>query len=334
MSARKHLQKFLSSFDAKNQIHSRVLGMLVQSAGDTGELDDIADLLPPGTADSLDRPAASATEATFQKQGTTQTFEAFDRQNGTPSADHTGAVPAPPPSADPLPSKRPPSDGPSLRPGEQPPPPLRSPKRAHRDEPSDIPGIPGLGSPEETAGPHGAAVSPARGRAPVHRTAAEQPPSATTRQARREEDPSNIFNKSVYEPMNPARQGLPVTPVSPAYLFLPLQCKLCGLRYREDMTEEFGTHIEDHRRKNRALDDRAVVRREFFTSKKAKAAVRLTLPQIESRTEHIPWSREEPVCAVCSEAIRKAWSDELDEWILDGGIRASDEEFIHKTCAP
>lgn len=120
-------------------------------------------------------------------------------------------------------------------------------------------------------------------------------------------------------------------PNDPSYLYPVLQCKLCGLRFTKDCTEQFGLHIEDHRRKTKALGDKVVLRREFFSSKSASKMEKLDL-EIEGGAESIIWKKEPPYCAICSKIIRKAWSDDAEDWVLDHGIRINDKEFAHRGC--
>lgn len=145
-------------------------------------------------------------------------------------------------------------------------------------------------------------------------------------------DLESIFYQNVFVPSRPSYDtSLSATPRDPSYLFPPLQCKLCGLRFASSLTSAFGIHIEDHRRKTRALGDKIVLRREFFNSRIQKVPVRLNL-SLNGGAEAVVWNKECPQCIVCGSVIRKAWRDDVEDWVLDGGTRVNDREFAHREC--
>lgn len=120
-------------------------------------------------------------------------------------------------------------------------------------------------------------------------------------------------------------------PRDPYYLYPVLQCKLCGLRFFKDSTDEFGLHIEDHRRKTKALGERIVLRREFFNLKPKIKIEKLDLA-FEGDTEFLVWTKEPPTCVVCKKIIKKIWAEDLENWILDSGAEINEKEVAHKKC--
>lgn len=115
-----------------------------------------------------------------------------------------------------------------------------------------------------------------------------------------------------------------------SYLYMPLQCKLCGLRYREDMTEEFGVHIEDHRRKTKALGDKAILRREYFNMADDRGE-KIDLKVIGG-SEPLIWEKDAPVCIICEKIIKKSWNDDVENWTLDDGAKINAKDVAHKMC--
>jgi len=120
-------------------------------------------------------------------------------------------------------------------------------------------------------------------------------------------------------------------PRDPYYLYPVLQCKLCGLRFFKGSTDEFGLHIEDHRRKTKALGERIVLRREFFNLKPKIKIEKLDLT-VEGDTEFLVWTKEPPTCVVCKKIVKKIWADDLENWILDSGAEINEKEVAHKKC--
>lgn len=137
----------------------------------------------------------------------------------------------------------------------------------------------------------------------------------------------SVFSQNIL----PGGTVVSAKPRDPSYLYPVLQCKLCGLRFTKDCTEQFGLHIEDHRRKTKALGDKMVLRREFFSSKSVSKMEKLDL-EIEGDAESIVWKKEPPHCVICGKIIKKAWSDDAEDWILDQGTRVNDKEFAHRGC--
>ncbi|KAI5173465.1 hypothetical protein PAEPH01_2001 [Pancytospora epiphaga] len=140
-----------------------------------------------------------------------------------------------------------------------------------------------------------------------------------------------VFYKSIFIPVKISETAESYIVREPAYLFLPLQCKLCGLRYMSTDTDEFGLHIDEHRRKARALEEKEVLRREFFTSKNDEVLVKLKLI-IEGGAEIIPWTKECPNCVICGDVVKKVWRDDAEEWVLESGVKINENEFTHRKC--
>lgn len=141
----------------------------------------------------------------------------------------------------------------------------------------------------------------------------------------------SVYYKNIFVPVETPCGADASEPYDPSFLFEPLQCKLCGLRFPSLATTPFGVHIEDHRRKNRALDEKIVLRREFFITKATAAPVKLNLT-VCGEAEHVIWSREPPDCIVCGEKIKKVWKDEVEDWVLDSGVQINGHECAHRDC--
>lgn len=139
-------------------------------------------------------------------------------------------------------------------------------------------------------------------------------------------DPS-VFYQNILPIPSPKQ---PLAPASPEYLFPILQCKLCGLRF-PDSSEVFTQHIEDHRRFTNALGEKVVLRREFFTPKILNKTEKLDL-NFEGDTEDVIWEKESPFCSVCGKIIKKKWEDQIENWILEDGVRINDKEVSHRKC--
>lgn len=146
------------------------------------------------------------------------------------------------------------------------------------------------------------------------------------------DEAEDVFNQNIYKVINKLSMHLLQLESKPYYLFSPLQCKLCGLRYRSNSAEEFGIHIEDHRRRNRALDDKMVLQREFFTSKTPKTIIKLNLSCDDENVELIVWNKDPPTCIICNETINKYWKDNIEEWILEDGVKINEYEYGHIKC--
>lgn len=136
-----------------------------------------------------------------------------------------------------------------------------------------------------------------------------------------------VFYQNIL-PIPSPKQDL--TPASPDYLFPILQCKLCGLRFK-DSSEIFTQHIEDHRRFTNALGEKAILRREFFTPRILHKTEKLDL-SIEGEIEDVIWEKESPICSVCGKTIKKKWEDKLENWVLEDGVKINDKEVSHRKC--
>ncbi|KAI5152306.1 hypothetical protein ENBRE01_2729 [Enteropsectra breve] len=134
----------------------------------------------------------------------------------------------------------------------------------------------------------------------------------------KEQEPSPVENKEATLEMR--------------YLFPKLQCKLCGLRYTEEQVEEFGAHIEEHRRKTRLLGEKLDLKRAYFHhGEEIKVPIKLHL-NIEDGAEKVVWNKSRPTCKFCKKQIKRRWRDEDESWILEDGIILNDDEVAHKDC--
>ncbi|KAI4292355.1 hypothetical protein PAPHI01_1629 [Pancytospora philotis] len=201
--------------------------------------------------------------------------------------------------------------------------------------------IPGIGSFEETPAAEEEPQIPQpikESRTQAGRKSAREPTKNSSAQSTAEAErinctntPRSVFSKHIFVPAPAAREPDLATPRDPSYLFEPLQCKLCGLRFSAAATAVFGVHIEDHRRKTRALDEKAVLQREFFTSKTTAAPIKLNL-SVCGDNEVLVWAREAPKCVVCGEKLKKVWRDDVEDWVLESGARISEKEYAHREC--
>lgn len=134
-----------------------------------------------------------------------------------------------------------------------------------------------------------------------------------------------------YKNINKFTEAPQYKPKDPSYLYPLLQCKLCGLRFNKDATEQFGIHIEDHRRKTKALGEKTVLRREFFNLSSINKIEKLELI-VEGEIEPLIFNKEMPNCIFCNKIIKKTWDDDLENWILEGGVKINEKEFAHRSC--
>lgn len=142
-------------------------------------------------------------------------------------------------------------------------------------------------------------------------------------------DVNRILHDNLYIPgsKNEEKDKL----VDPSGLFPPLQCKLCGLRYPQRLNDKLELHIEEHRRKTNSLDDKTILRREFFTMATEKMINKLEL-SLDGEPELQQWSGETPNCAVCGDEVDLKWNDEIESWILEDGVIVGKEEAAHREC--
>lgn len=115
-----------------------------------------------------------------------------------------------------------------------------------------------------------------------------------------------------------------------SFMFPKLQCKLCGLRFNEEMIKIFGDHIEEHRRKTNAIIDKEVLRRGYFGRSEIKV-VKLDLV-VSGEPEAIIYEKESPYCIICNNLIKKVWNDDKENWVLESGAKISEKEFAHRSC--
>lgn len=338
MPAQKHIQHFLETFNKDDAVQQRVLQMLVDTAQNNGELLEFMAALAEYKIDTknLNIPAEETTE---QPQEETAYFDHTGLKRNFTSAD---AEPADNEPADSLPADNEPDtkriciedessaegngmfipgisigDG-NIEDGPEIPYSMAETRKDNKSENAMDFSSKGTNSIENLQNGMTGYSNKEKNTTPFNKHVEPQ-------------DTESVFYKNIFVPAT--RQdpsGLSV-PRDPSYLFPELQCKLCGLRYPRERTEEFGAHIEDHRRKARALNDKMVLRREFFTSKELKATVKLNL-NANDLVEAIAWNKESPNCSVCGRPIKKIWKDEVESWVLDNGTRVNEDEYAHREC--
>lgn len=116
-------------------------------------------------------------------------------------------------------------------------------------------------------------------------------------------------------------------------LFEKIQCKLCGLRYKEN-DHLYDIHIEDHMRKNRALDEKSTLSREYFSTYDnwIKSMEKITLNLKIDKIEKIIHTGDTVYCKICGAKIETIWDEEEDEFVLNECVQLDEEEFAHKIC--
>lgn len=124
--------------------------------------------------------------------------------------------------------------------------------------------------------------------------------------------------------------------VNPAVLYLPNQCKLCGLRFGSD-DEGMGVHIDEHRRRTRALGEKDCISREFFPTLDAwtRSIEKVKLNLKVDRVEKIVHSGGSAMCDVCHSKIDVEWDDDEDNWVLRDAVlleKAGETTFCHRRC--
>ncbi|TBU15626.1 hypothetical protein CWI42_051600 [Ordospora colligata] len=127
--------------------------------------------------------------------------------------------------------------------------------------------------------------------------------------------------------------------VDPFILYLPNQCKLCGLRYENSKKgdEQMGMHIEEHRRKARVMGEKDCVSREFFPTLEAwtKNIEKIKLKLEVEKVEKIAHSGGAVFCGVCHSRIEVEWDDNEDTWMLKDAVpleKAGQTNFCHRKC--
>ncbi|KAG0441930.1 Pre-mRNA cleavage complex 2 protein Pcf11 [Dictyocoela muelleri] len=112
-------------------------------------------------------------------------------------------------------------------------------------------------------------------------------------------------------------------------LYQPIQCKNCGLRFSDKNKDEFTTHLEEHKRIQRALEN-TVISREYFLTKKEEKK-KIPIPTITPEINKIVCDGCDNTCAVCSEKLDVIWDDEIENWIFKNAIEV-DGDFCHREC--
>ncbi|KAL6120722.1 hypothetical protein NUSPORA_02500 [Nucleospora cyclopteri] len=151
----------------------------------------------------------------------------------------------------------------------------------------------------------------------------------------------NLYYRMVHESCNReiVRHKRVISNASPNFLFQPLQCKICGLRYEK--TENLSLHLDDHRRKEGAKFLNLVLRRSFFTgcSETGSEGIILISSLLKGGKEEMRGNKEEyklatnsNCCFICGKRIRKVFDDVSDRWMLEGGLRISERKSVHKNC--
>lgn len=126
---------------------------------------------------------------------------------------------------------------------------------------------------------------------------------------------------------------------SPSILYLPNQCKLCGLRYgnTKEGDEQMGIHIDEHRRRARVLGEKDYVSRELFPTLEAwtKNIEKIKLKLEVEKVEKIAHSGGPAFCDVCRNKIEVEWDDKEDSWMLKDAVsleKAGSTSFCHRRC--
>ncbi|KAK6090084.1 hypothetical protein P3W45_000972 [Vairimorpha bombi] len=116
-------------------------------------------------------------------------------------------------------------------------------------------------------------------------------------------------------------------------LYEKVQCKLCGLRYKEN-DHLYDIHIEDHMRKSRALDEKTTLSREYFSTYDGwvKSMEKITLNLKIDKVEKVIHTGDNVYCKMCGSKIDAVWDEEEDEFVLNECVQLDEEEFAHKLC--
>lgn len=128
-------------------------------------------------------------------------------------------------------------------------------------------------------------------------------------------------------------------PAAPSVLYPQNQCKLCGLRFENTAQgdEAISVHIDEHRRKTRALSEKECVSREFFPTLEAwtKNIEKVKLSLKVEKAEKIVHSGGPATCEICHNKIEVEWDDQEDDWILKDAVsleKAGEVKFCHRKC--
>jgi hypothetical protein len=126
---------------------------------------------------------------------------------------------------------------------------------------------------------------------------------------------------------------------SPSVLYPPNQCKLCGIRYEsnEEGDRAMGLHIDEHRRRSRALSEKDCISREFFPTLEAweKNIEKVKLTLKVDKKEKIRHPGGPSSCEVCKDKIGVEWDDDEDSWVLKDVValeKGGTTTYCHKKC--
>lgn len=151
---------------------------------------------------------------------------------------------------------------------------------------------------------------------------------------------------------------------------LPLQCKVCAIRYcdTEDGRAQLATHLDAHFRRNMRLKEKSkkVLARDWLGDERAwiegrgagdgaerHVALFVSAQASEDATadlfvseddalrkrasaNRVPADEEqtETCCHVCQEAMNAQWDDDTEQWVFLAAIRNDAGHIIHDHCIP
>lgn len=117
----------------------------------------------------------------------------------------------------------------------------------------------------------------------------------------------------------------------PSSLYAPQQCKVCGLRYSDEL---YTIHIDDHFRKSRALEEKESISREYFSTYESwiKSVERVVLNLRVDKVEKIVHRGSTVFCSICNGKIETVWDDEEDEFVLNDCVEIEGKKYVHKSC--
>lgn len=120
------------------------------------------------------------------------------------------------------------------------------------------------------------------------------------------------------------------------FMNFSLQCKICGFRF--DATEEgknkFTLHVDNHSRKERALENAKSVSRDYFCSLDEFIS-NINKLELEVKTKEVQYYKaENSVCDVCSDKIGVEWNDEMDDWVMVDCVCIDErkKKYCHRKC--
>lgn len=121
-----------------------------------------------------------------------------------------------------------------------------------------------------------------------------------------------------------------------SFMNFSLQCNICGFRFdaEEDGKSKFTLHIDNHTRKERALENAKSISREYFCSMDEFVSS-INKLELEVKTKEIQYYKaENSLCDVCRDKIDVEWNDEMDDWVMVDCvcINERDRKFCHRKC--